>query len=219
MPARMIHYLVAEEVAKQVTIENRNRFKIGSLCPDMSTREDGSKHITHFMEIHGEVKGCNWNTFLSKYGDRMKQDDFYVGVLCHLITDAIWFHDIMEIRIRSKFQSEEAHRIMFQNGYADYHRLNYILRNEFALMHHLEEDKDIELDGLRMDLYDDVVQGLYKDFNEDPVAQKEELEIYTYDMSLECIRTCIKECVTAINALRKGESLIPPERYYVPVRQ
>ncbi len=59
MPSRMIHYLVEEEVAKQVEIKNRNRFKMGSICPDMSAREDGSKHLTHFMEIHGNRKGCN----------------------------------------------------------------------------------------------------------------------------------------------------------------
>ena len=35
MPSRMIHYLIAEKVAEQVKIENMNRFKLGSLCPDM----------------------------------------------------------------------------------------------------------------------------------------------------------------------------------------
>ena len=82
MPSRMIHYLVAEEVAKQVEIENMNRFKLGSICPDMS------KHRTHFMEIHGDVKGCNWITFLSKYENKMKRDDLYLGIMCHIITDA-----------------------------------------------------------------------------------------------------------------------------------
>ena len=38
MPPRMIHYLIAEKVAEQVKIENINRFKMGSLCPDMSCR-------------------------------------------------------------------------------------------------------------------------------------------------------------------------------------
>ena len=218
MPARMIHYLVAEEVAKQVKVENMNRFKLGSLCPDMSTREDGSKHVTHFMEIHGEVKGCNWITFLSKYQEMVKRDDLYLGIMCHIITDAIWFHDIMETQIRSRAGSKEERQEMFLRGYADYHRLNYILKKEFSLQYHLEDDKNIEFGGLRMDLYEDVVQGLYKDFWEDPAAKKEELEIYTYDMSLECIGLCIKECVNIIKAFRKGETLPAPERYYVPVR-
>ena len=43
MPSRMIHYLVAERVAKEISICDLNRFKIGSLCPDMSTRQDDSR--------------------------------------------------------------------------------------------------------------------------------------------------------------------------------
>lgn len=217
MPSRMIHYLVAEEVAKQVEIKNRNRFKIGSLCPDMSSREDESKHLTHFMEILGEKKGLNWLNFTSKYRKEMKQDDLYLGVLCHLITDGVWFHDVMNTQIRSKVKSREERQPLYQKGYADFHRLNYILKNEFALKHHLEDDRDIGLDGLRMDLYDDVVQGLYRDFYMDPIAEKGELEIYNYDISLECIRLCIKECIKAIDAFRKGGELISPEKYYVPV--
>lgn len=217
MPSRMIHYLIAEKVAEQVDIKNRNRFKIGSLCPDMSSHEDDSKHRTHYIEFHGDRKGSNWQTFISKYGDRMKQDELYLGILCHLITDMVWFHEIMETQIRVKTKSREERLAMYEKGYVDFHRLNYILRDEFKLTYHLEEDRNLELEGLRPDLYDEVIQGLYRDFFLDLKAKKEELEIYTYDISMECIRLCIKECVTAIEAFRRGKELIPPEKYYVPI--
>ena len=217
MPSRMIHYLIAEKVAEQVKMENRNRFVLGSLCPDMSCREDGSKNRTHYLEVHGDKKGGNWLTFMSRYGDKMKQDELYLGVLCHLITDMIWFHEIMETQIRSQVKTGEERQAMYQKGYEDFHRLNFILRNEFGLVYHLQEDRNLELEGLHPELYDEVMQGLYRDFFEDPVAEKEELEIYTYDISLECIRLCIGECVNAIVSFRQGEELIPPEKYYVPI--
>ena len=216
MPSRMIHYLIAEKVAEQVKIENQNRFKLGSLCPDMSCREDASKHRTHFWEIHEDSKGGNWQTFVSRYGEKMKQDEMYLGVLCHLITDTVWFHEIMETQIRSKVKTKEERQAMYQRGYADYHRLNNILRKEFNLVYHLEEDRDLELEGLCPELYDEVVQGLYHDFYDDPAAEKEELEIYKYDISMECIQLCIRECVNAITAFRSGEALLAPETYYVP---
>lgn len=217
MPSRMIHYLIAEKVAEQVKMENRNRFVLGSLCPDMSCREDGSKNRTHYLEVHGDKKGGNWMTFMSRYGDKMKQDEMYLGVLCHLITDMVWFHEIMETQIRSRVKTGEERQAMYQKGYEDFHRLNFILRNEFGLVYHLEEDRNLELEGLHPELYDEVMQGLYRDFYEDPVAEKEELEIYTYDISLECIRLCIEECVNAIVSFRQGKELIPPEKYYVPI--
>ena len=131
MPSRMIHYLIAEKVAVQVKIKDLNRFKIGSLCPDMSLHTDDSKHQTHYIEIHGDKKGGNWLRFAKEYKEQMKQDDLYLGILCHLITDMIWFHEVMEPSIRSKVKSKEERQEKYQYGYSDFHRLNYILREEF----------------------------------------------------------------------------------------
>jgi len=218
MPSRMIHYLIAEQVAEQVKIKDKNRLKIGSLCPDMSLHTDGSKNQTHYFEIHGDSKGGNWLRFIEEYGDRMRQDDLYLGILCHLITDMIWFHEIMETQIRSKVKSKEERQEKYRAGYTDFHKLNYLLREEFDLRYELTEDRNIEFAGLHPELYDEVFDGLFKDFFLEPRAEKEELAIYTYDITIDCIRLCIKECVDAIRAIQKGEGMLNPETYFVPVR-
>lgn len=195
MPSRMIHYLVAEEVSKQVSITDKNRFKTGSLCPDMSTRADASKERTHYVEYVGEKKGINWKRFADLYGEKMKEDDLYLGVLCHLITDGVWFYEVMEPRIRSKVQGKEARTKRFIEGYGDFHKLNYILREEFQLIWELKEDRNIELEGIHPELF------------------------YPYEMSVACIGLCIKECVEAIESFRAGREVKSPERYYVPRRE
>ncbi len=219
MPSRMIHYLVAEQVAKEVPVRDLNRFKIGSLCPDMSARQDGSKSRTHYADIEGKVKGMNWLRFVDAYRDKTAEDDLYLGVLCHLITDGIWFHEIMEPQIRSKAKSKEERQNMYNLGYSDFHRLNYILREEFELRYELREDRNIELDGLHPELYDDVIGALYGDFYEEPTATKEELTVYPYGMAVACIKLCVDESVRAIRAFFAGEEMDSPERYYVPVRE
>lgn len=218
MPSRMIHYLVAEQVAKKVPIRDRNRFKIGSLCPDMSARQDNSKSRTHYADVAGDVKGMNWRHFVNAYKEKMKEDDLYLGVLCHLITDGVWFHEVMEVQIRSKVKSKEERQEMYNFGYSDFHRLNYILKEEFDLRYELEEDREIELEGVHPELYDDVIGGLCKDFYEEPPADKEELKVYPYDMAIACIEKCITECTDAIRAFREGSAMAEPERYYAPVR-
>ncbi|MBR2407904.1 MAG: zinc dependent phospholipase C family protein [Lachnospiraceae bacterium] len=218
MPSRMIHYLVAERVAKEIPIRDRNRFKIGSLCPDMSTREDESKHKTHYSDIVGAVKGMNWGRFVNTYGEKMKTDELYLGVLCHLITDGIWFHNVVEPQVRAKVASKEERQKMYQRGYSDYHRLNYILKEEFDLRYELREDRDIELDGLHSEFYDDVIGALYGDFYEEPPATKEELTVFPYGLTVDCIECCVAECVDAIRAFYGGKEIVSPEKYYVPVR-
>ncbi len=217
MPSRMIHYLIAEKVAEQVKIKDINRFKIGSLCPDMSLHTDGSKNRTHYFEIHGDKKGGNWLRYASEYGEQMRQDDLYLGILCHLITDMIWFHEIMETQIRSKVKSKEERQARYQQGYGDFHKLNYLLREEFDLRYDLTEDRNIGFAGIHPECYSDVFDGLFKDFFFEPRAEKKELTIYTYDITINCIRLCITECVAAIRAFRGGKKLLSPETYFVPV--
>ena len=52
----------------------------------------------------------------------------------------------------------------------------------------------------------------------EPRAEKEELAIYTYNLTTACITLCIEECVGAIRAFQKGEEMLNPETYFVPVR-
>jgi len=218
MPSRMIHYLIAEQIAEKVKIKDMNRFKIGSLCPDMSLHTDGSKNQTHYFEIHGNKKGGNWMRFVDEYGEKMKQDDLYLGILCHLITDMIWFHEIMETQIRSKVNSKEERQAKYLKGYDDFHRLNYLLREEFDLRYELLEDRNIDFVGIHPEIYDEVFDGLFKDFFFEPKATKKELTVYTYDITIKCIELCVTECVAAIRAFRKGKELSDPETYFVPVR-
>ncbi|MBQ8847067.1 MAG: hypothetical protein IJ006_07970 [Lachnospiraceae bacterium] len=107
---------------------------------------------------------------------------------------------------------------MYNYGYSDFHRLNYIFREEFGLRYELKEDRNIDLDGVHPELYDDVIGALYGDFYEEPSATKEELMVYPYDMAVACIEKCVAECVEAIRAFYEGKEMASPERYYVPVR-
>lgn len=124
----------------------------------------------------------------------------------------------MEPQIRSKVKSKEERQEQYRQGYVDFHKLNYLLREEFELRYDLIEDQNIVLEGLHPELYDEVFDGLFKDFFLEPKAEKKELTIYTYEITMKCIELCITECVGAITSFRKGEALIPPEKYYVPVR-
>ncbi len=217
MPSRMIHYLVAEQVRKEVEIKDANRFKIGSLCPDMSIRPDGTKNRTHYSDIAGDIKGINWNRFVYTYKEKLETDELYLGVLCHLITDGIWFHDVMEVQIRSKYGSKEERQEKYQWGYGDFHRLNYILKEEFDLCYELAEDRNIELDGLHPELYEEVIGALYDDFYKEAPATKDDLTVYPYEMAVDCISLCVAECVRAIRSIREGKEPVCATKYYVPV--
>lgn len=218
MPSRMLHYYVAEQVARQVPISDRNRFFIGSLCPDMTSREDGSKQETHFFDVSGNKKGVNWKRFEQEYEKELLNDALYAGILCHLITDAIWFYEMAEPLIRSVCATKQERDDGYLKGYADFHKLNYLLHTEVPLSYHMTEDRNITLRGIHPEKYEDVFGGMYADFFHESVARKEELTIYHFEAVMVCMDNCVKECVEALTCIREKKPTPEPERYYVPVR-
>lgn len=107
MPSKRMHYLVAERVAQEAPLQEKNRFKIGALWLEMSWRQDDSKRRTHYVEICEEKKGINWKRFAHTYKEKMWQDICIFGGLCHLITDGIWLREVVEPQIRAKARSKE----------------------------------------------------------------------------------------------------------------
>lgn len=57
MASRLLHYLIASELAERQEIKDKNRFCIGALLPDLSGHEDGSYNTAHFwVELEKENK-------------------------------------------------------------------------------------------------------------------------------------------------------------------
>lgn len=218
MPSRMLHYYVAEQVLRVLPVVDKNRFKIGSLCPDMTVSDDGSKQMTHFFDVLGNKKGVNWKRFEQEYGGKITEDTLYAGILCHLITDAIWFSEMSEPLIRSVSATKEERNAGYQKGYADYHKLNDILRREHGLTYELKEDRDICLCGIHQEKFEDVFDGMYADFYCEPPAEKEALEVFRYEAVMACMEHCVAACIKALQNLQEGRETPEPEQYYVPVR-
>lgn len=56
MASRLLHYLIASELAERQEIKDKNRFCIGALLPDLSGHEDGSYNTGAFLGGAGERK-------------------------------------------------------------------------------------------------------------------------------------------------------------------
>lgn len=97
MASRLIHYLIAEEIASDKNQIDRDRFVYGALLPDLSLHEDGSYDIAHYGErlIDTRMKGFNWHNFRNKYYLQMGCDSLYLGYYCHLIMDDLWPYNVV----------------------------------------------------------------------------------------------------------------------------
>ena len=75
MASRLLHYLIASELAERQEIKDKNRFCIGALLPDLSGHEDGSYNTAHFwVELEKEnKKGINWLLVKERYVEQMEK--------------------------------------------------------------------------------------------------------------------------------------------------
>lgn len=218
MASRIMHYLIATEVAKRVPIENEERFIFGNLLPDCVNGPGGRtgvKGFSHFSEIdeNTDTKGVNWNVFCEKYQVHMT-DDIYLGYMCHLLADTIWYHDVNHPLVR--YMDEAKWKCHVEMMYRDYHRLNEILRNDFELVAPKIIWLENEIEEVEPEFWKIYMGEFAEDFLESQGAVWQDMELLTYDILFSYIEKAVKQAGKEILAKKQGRKGLDPKKYFVP---
>lgn len=215
MASRLIHYLIAEEIAKTDKKINRERFVYGALLPDLSSHEDGSYNKAHFGEIHREKrkKGINWHNFRNKYRDEMETDSMYLGYYSHLIMDALWFAQIADKYIRIYPNPER--KIYYKKSYEDYLTLNKLLTKEYDLYYSLPLIEKIDIEEINISFGESFFEELRNDMIPSSGVRKEDLRLYPYEVIAEFLNQAKNLCIEEISAHRRGIDSLDPHELFV----
>ena len=185
MASSMIHYIVSHLIADRIGIKNLNLFLIGAvLAPDTGNKEDGSYCKLHFMETHNNIskKGFNWTTFVDMHMEEMDKD-YFLGYFCHIIMDALWYHDIYDKYIRylpNDIKNENIPR-------------DYISAVDIP---------DVSIDrGSLLSMADRFGKQLQA-----PECDTDELEVLTWDIVADYIEKSKELCMQEVSSVVKGRS-------------
>ena len=216
MASSMIHYIVSCLVAKELGVTDLNMFLLGAvLAPDTGNKEDRSYCKLHYMDIREDIaqKGFNWARFVEEHKCKMSED-YYKGYCCHLIMDALWFHDVCEKHIRHLPEYKKAEKI--QTVYRDYWRLNHLL-----IMQYKVPDKPIRVVNIpdtRIDMESLINKA--ESFEQQlhaPNCNLNDLEILTWDIVTDYVNKAKELCLQEINAITKGSERLDPLDLFVPI--
>lgn len=215
MASRLIHYLIAEEIAKANNKLDRDRFVYGAILPDLSLHEDGSYDKTHYGEklMEDKRKGINWHNFRDKYHQSMHEDSLYLGYYCHLIMDALWVSKITNQYIRVHPYPER--KEYYKKSYADYKILNYLLSTEYKIQYHIPLIELTDIDDINMGLRDSFFDGLKSDINESVKHVNLDLQLYPYDMIIDYINQAKELCMNEIEYFLNGKEFLNPSNLYI----
>lgn len=216
MASSMIHYVVAQLIADKIGVNDLNMFLIGMvLAPDTGNKEDGSYCKLHYMDIREDIslKGFNWISFVNMHSGEMSKD-YYKGYCCHLIMDALWFHDVCDKFIRHLPTDIKKEKI--KAVYRDYWRLNHLLIKEYKVPNEpinvaYSFDADVVTENL---LY---MAESFKKQLQASECNLDDLEILTWDIVADYINKAQETCLHEMRAILNGKEGMDPLKLFVHI--
>ncbi|MBR5761289.1 MAG: hypothetical protein IK018_07505 [Lachnospiraceae bacterium] len=215
MASSMIHYIVSHLIADRLKVKDLNMFLLGSvIAPDTGNKEDGSYCKLHYMDIRGDIalKGFNWVSFADEHKDSM-EEDYYKGYCCHLIMDALWFHDVCDKYIRHLPKDIKSEKI--QAMYRDYWRLNHLLLKEYNIPADSISVADIPDESIDnaslLKMADTFAEQLQA-----PECNLNELEVLTWDIVTDYLEEAKNLCLREMTAISNGCGGMNPTDLFVP---
>ena len=133
MAQRTIHYVFGEMIAKEISLENKERFLLGSIMPDAIEGPDRDK--SHF-KVRTEFHTCfDFEAFRARFLDKMLSDDLYMGYYMHLMEDAFYRVYFQRYGFPMPSTPEEVKRL-----HHDYHVLNAYVVEKYGIHNILNAD-------------------------------------------------------------------------------
>lgn len=175
MASRMVHYLVANEILKQIDIEDKNAFLVGAIIPDSYNREKYTREETHFVVNYYDDKFrvFDFKKFYEKYL-KDKIDAFCLGYFLHLYMDAVYLKEVFSDLV---FKSNRDRKELLEESYNDMHMYNTYLRDKYQLKYEVKPLKSWRVSELNIEDQNEFLEEFKGDFNDIPMT---EMKLYNY---------------------------------------
>lgn len=209
MASRIIHLAIANEIAKEIEIEDINRFRLGSILPDAYAKGLG----TATSHLKTKINNNTQNTyrlawFREKYKSEMHQDSLYLGYYMHLIQDILFRHFVYDDYKWDPVPEGNVERL-----HNDYGVINSYVIDKYDISDELSIPSVINGEAL-LEIYPFDLEQLKMNLKGDFQAHhEEEIFFFTEKMTDEYIKRATKTCVAEIEAIREGGYIIDEEKY------
>lgn len=207
MAQRTIHYLFGELLAKEIKIQDKNRFLFGSVLPDAYT-EGSKRDVTHFRIKDEEYIYFDFEAFRLKYDQLISTDELYLGYYMHLIEDAFYRKYIQEAQLRMPSCLDEVAIL-----HHDYHLLNthvvnrYKIKDTIIIPENFEDEPICKLTSFSPEEF---ISDMANDFIETPTGTTCFLTEQNVD---EFITAYLEPASIEMQAVKEGKHYLKVEDY------
>ena len=140
MASWMVHLRIADEILTRNSLLLPVEFTVGNIAPDSGVPNEDwsvftpSTDISHFKIARADGKMIiSPEKFVAKYlpSDKLstytnEQFSFYIGYLCHLMTDVLWIERIFDPTARRDPEFSDSDRSCVQKWKRDWYDLDFL---------------------------------------------------------------------------------------------
>lgn len=198
MGSRIMHVVIANRIAQQLSIENKTPFLLGSIAPDAVS----TKNESHFFkgELQDYSRSIDYKGFLHKYSSQIENSQaeghYLLGYFTHLIADDIWLKGFYLPWLRNRMEANEE---LFNLYHNDFRSLNGKLLEHYGftdelrriMLDYLPAVLDLDLDEVKSSEVEQSIPHVLGDIQYDKDLIDEELKVFTFDQIIGYIETSV----------------------------
>ncbi len=200
MGSRIMHLIIANQIAQKISITNKQAFLMGGIAPDAVS----PKELSHFYEgdVNDFSRRIAYEKFCEKYSN-YHQSGYILGYYTHLIADDIWLKGFYLPWLKNRLENDPD---IFNRYHKDFRLLNGKLLNHYDIG--IDVLKDLYADNSIVDLAEVTVGQVKKllpymeeDMNYSEKDLDEKLTVFTFEQILGYIETSVEKS----SSLLEGE--------------
>ncbi|MBU5210863.1 zinc dependent phospholipase C family protein [Heyndrickxia oleronia] len=194
MGSRIMHLIIAEQIANKISISNKEAFILGGVAPDAVT----SKEISHFYigNLSDFTRSIDINGFFENYKE-MFPSDYLLGYYIHLIADDLWLKGFYMPWLKNRMENDESILELYHN---DFRLLNGKLLNFYHIndvqIHNTDTiDEICDLNEVHIEDIKAFLPILYEDIQYEEAVLDENLNVFTFNQIIGYIETSIEKAL------------------------
>jgi len=199
MGSRMMHFIIANELASKFPIENKEQFLLGAIAPDAVAT---NKEVSHFfIGKHEEYnRRIAFEAFYNKYSE-LTQQDYILGYYCHLIADDLWLTGFFAPWLKNRIETDQE---IQKTYHRDFHLLNGKLAEHYSInpndVRRLKVTSDLpDIEEVVREALEKFLPFLMDDLNYSHRELEQSLEVFTIDQIVGYIETSIEKSIYFLN--------------------
>ncbi len=195
-----MHLIIADQIAKKLSINDRYSFLLGGIAPDAVT----PKEVSHFFsgDLNDFSRFIDYENFFEKYSS-YKQSSYILGYYSHLIADDLWLKGFFLPWLKNRIENDKKILSLYHN---DFRLLNGKLLDYYnvsagSLNGIKERSSIVDLDEVTIKDVKELLPSVYEDMNYDQNDVEQKLNVFTFDQIIGYIETSVEKGIFHIKPM------------------